>query len=166
MRVLFVHQNFPGQYLHLAAALAARGDEVSALAIERQKPPPGVRVLCYKPQRGSSSGIHPWVADIETKVIRGEAAAQAALTLRDNEFTPDVICAHPGWGEALFLKDVFPNAPMLSFIEFYYKAEGADFGFDPEFGEDDVSGRCRLRMKNANSLLNLDLADWCITPTE
>jgi glycosyltransferase involved in cell wall biosynthesis len=166
MRVLFVHQNFPGQYLHLAAALAARGDEVSALAIERQKPPPGVRVLFYKPQRGSSSGIHPWVSDIETKVIRGEAAAQATLALRDQGFTPDVICAHPGWGEALFLKDVFPDTPMLSFIEFYYTTDGADFGFDPEFADDDLPARCRLRMKNANSLLNLDIADWCVTPTE
>jgi glycosyltransferase involved in cell wall biosynthesis len=166
MRVLFVHQNFPGQYLHLASALAARGDEAVALAIEKQQPPPGVRVFCYKPQRGSSGGIHPWVADIETKVIRGEAVAQAALALRDNGFTPDVICAHPGWGEALFLKDVFPRAPMLSFIEFYYTADGADFGFDPEFGEDDLAARCRLRMKNANSLLNLDIADWCVTPTQ
>ena len=167
MRVLFVHQNFPGQYLHLASALAARGDEVVALAIEKQQPPPGARVFHYQPRRASSSGIHPWVADIETKVIRGEAAAQAALAIRDKGFVPDVICAHPGWGEALFLKDVFPNTPMLSFIEFYYKVDGADFGFDPEFAEGHaVGGRCRLRMKNANSLLNLDIADWCVTPTE
>jgi glycosyltransferase involved in cell wall biosynthesis len=166
MRILFVHQNFPGQYLHLAPVLAARGDEVVALAIEGQKPMPGVRIFRYKPQRGSSKDIHPWVADAETKVIRGEAAANAALELRNKGFVPDVICAHPGWGEALFLKDVFPQARMLCFIEFYYKAEGADFGFDPEFGEDDVTGRCRLRMKNANSLLNIDAADWCISPTE
>lgn len=167
MRVLFVHQNFPGQYLHLASALAARGDEVVALAVEKQQPPPGVRVFHYQPRRASSTDTHPWVGDIETKVIRGEAAALAALAIRDKGFVPDVICAHPGWGEALFLKDVFPNTPMLSFIEFYYKLDGADFGFDPEFAEgDDVGGRCRLRMKNANSLLNLDIADWCVTPTE
>jgi glycosyltransferase involved in cell wall biosynthesis len=166
MRVLFVHQNFPGQYLHLAPALAARGDEVIALAIEAQKPLPGVGVLRYKPQRGSAADVHPWVSDIETKVIRGEAAAQAAQALRAKGFRPDVICAHPGWGEALFLKDVFPEAPLLSFIEFFYRADGADFGFDPEFGEDGVPGRCRLRMKNANSLLNIDAADWCISPTE
>jgi glycosyltransferase involved in cell wall biosynthesis len=165
MRVLFVHQNFPGQYLHLAPALAARGDEVVALAIQGQKPLPGVRVIRYKPERGSSNSIHPWVADMETKVIRGEAAAQCALALRATGFHPDIICAHPGWGEALFLKDVFPNAPLLSFIEFFYRADGADYGFDPEFHEDDVSGRCRLRMKNANSLLNIDAADWCVSPT-
>ena len=166
MRVLFVHQNFPGQYLQLAPALAARGDEVVALAIEGKKPSRGVRIITYKPRRGSSESIHPWVADIETKVIRGEAAARAALELRNRGFVPDVICAHPGWGEALFLKDVFPKTRMLSFVEFYYRAEGADFGFDPEFAVDGVAAHCRLRMKNANSLLNLDAADWCVTPTE
>lgn len=166
MRVLFVHQNFPAQYVHLAPALAARGDEVTALAIEGQKPIPGVRIFRYKPQRGSSPNIHPWVTDIETKVIRGEAAAQAALKLKSRGYEPDVICAHPGWGEALFLKDVFPKARLLAFIEFWYKADGADFGFDPEFSEDGTTGRCRLRMKNANSLLNLDVADWCVSPTE
>ncbi len=166
MRVLFVHQNFPGQYLHLAPALAARGDEVTALAIEGQKPLPGVQIFRYKPQRGSSPAIHPWVSDIETKVIRGEAAAKAALELKSRGYEPDVICAHPGWGEALFLKDVFPAARLLAFIEFWYKVEGADFGFDPEFSEDQAAGRCRLRMKNANSLLNLDAADWSVSPTE
>lgn len=165
MRVLFVHQNFPGQYLHLAPALAARGDDVVAMAIEAQQALPGVRVARYKPHRGSSASVHPWVADIETKVIRGEAAAHCALELREKGFRPDVICAHPGWGEALFLKDVFPAAPLLSFIEFFYRANGADYDFDPEFPEDDLPGRCRLRMKNANSLLNLDAADWCVSPT-
>jgi glycosyltransferase involved in cell wall biosynthesis len=165
MRVLFVHQNFPGQYLHLAPALAARGDDVVALAIEGQRPMPGVRIVHYKPQRGSSGSIHPFVADMETKVIRGEASAMAALELRRQGFLPDIICAHPGWGEALFLKDVFPEAQLLSFIEFYYRTQGADFGFDPEFAEDEVASRCRLRMKNANSLLNIDASDWCISPT-
>ena len=165
MRVLFVHQNFPGQYLHLAPALAARGDDVVAVAIEAQQSLPGVRVACYKPHRGSSASVHPWVLDIETKVIRGEAAAHCALELREKGFRPDVICAHPGWGEALFLKDVFPETRLLSFIEFFYRANGADYDFDPEFPEDDLPGRCRLRMKNANSLLNIDAADWCVSPT-
>ena len=165
MQVLFVHQNFPGQYLHLVPALVARGDAVTALTVGKRAAPAGVRVVRYTPQRASCAAIHPWAADIETKVIRGEAAAGAAAALRAGGYRPDVICTHPGWGEALFLKDVFPGARLLSFIEFFYRADGADFGFDPEFDEADLAGRCRLRLKNANSLLNLDAADWCISPT-
>jgi len=167
MRVLFVHQNFPGQYKHLAPALAARtGATVKALSINKNTVPPGITAHHYAPDRGTTKDIHPWVSDLETKVIRGEAAARAALQLKAAGFEPDVICAHPGWGEALFLKDVFPGARLLSFIEFHYKPSGADYGFDPEFSTIDLDGLCRLRMKNANSLLNLDACDWAVTPTE
>lgn len=166
MRILFVHQNFPGQYKHLAPALAARpGNQVMALAINQAPPLPGVTVLRYKPERESAKAIHPYVADIETKVIRGEAAANAARALQQKGFVPDVICAHPGWGEALFLKDVFPQARLLNFIEFHYQPDGADHGFDPEFPDEGIAARARLRMKNANSLLNLDACDWGLTPT-
>ena len=44
MRFVFVHQNFPGQFKHLAPALAAQGHEVWALGIHQPEAPlPGVR---------------------------------------------------------------------------------------------------------------------------
>ena len=65
MRVLFVHQNFPGQYKHLAPALAGRpGHEVVALTINECPPIPGVRVIRYTPKRGTTPGVHPWVAEL------------------------------------------------------------------------------------------------------
>jgi glycosyltransferase involved in cell wall biosynthesis len=166
MRVLFVHQNFPGQYKHLAPALARRpGHEVLALTINECPPIPGVRVIRYAPKRGTTPGIHPWAAETETKVVRGEAAATTALALRAEGFRPDVICAHPGWGEALFLKDVWPDARMLAFIEFHYAAHGFDVGFDPEYPLTGLDEAARLRMKNTVNLLSLDMCDWGLSPT-
>lgn len=165
MHILFVHQNFPGQYRHLAPALAARGHEVRALAINRQDPLPGVTVGVYRVGRRTTKGIHPWAAEFETKVLRGDACARAARVMRSEGFVPDVICAHPGWGEALFLSQVWPKAPQLHFVEFYYSTEGQDVGFDPEFGAADFENRCRISMKNANSLLNLELMDRGVSPT-
>jgi glycosyltransferase involved in cell wall biosynthesis len=165
LRILFVHQNFPGQYKHLAPALAARGHEVHALTINQQVPLPGVIVHRYKVGRGSTKDIHPWVIDIETKVLRGEACAKAADRLNDAGFVPDVICAHPGWGEALFLREVWPDVPQLHYVEFFYASVGADVGFDPEFGMPDFSMRSRVRLKNANNLLNLNVMDQGLSPT-
>ena len=100
MRILLIHQNFPGQYKHLGPALAARGDEVVAFTPKVKNPINwnGVRVLPYSISRGSTKGIHPWMVDFETKVIRAEACFHAALKLRDSGLEPDVILAHFGWG--------------------------------------------------------------------
>ena len=114
MRILLIHQNFPGQYKHLGPALAARGDQVVALTPKVKKPANwnGVRILPYGISRSSAKNAHPWVIDLETKIIRGEACYDAAVKLRDSGFSPDVILAHHGWGESLFLKDVWPNARL------------------------------------------------------
>ena len=170
MRILFVHQSFPGQYRHILRNLAAQGGhQLVGLGIEplAEPIPEGVHYLRYGLSRGNTPGIHDWVVETESKVIRGEACARAAHQLRTQGFEPDLICAHPGWGEALYLKDVFPSAPLLTYQEFYYNAQGVDYGFDPELqGEADWEACARLRMKNANLLLMLQASDWSVTPTE
>ncbi|WP_407520893.1 glycosyltransferase family 4 protein [Methylobacterium oryzisoli] len=167
MRVLFVHQNFPGQYRHVAPALAARpGYEVVALGINPAPPLPGVRHLRYPVEGRSTPDTHGLARDFETKVLRGEAAARAALRLRAEGFVPDVICGHPGWGETLFLKDVWPDAKLLSFVEFAYSARGADVGFDPEFpGSGGDEAAFAVRVRNAAHYLAFEASDWLVTPT-
>ena len=165
MRILFVHQNFPGQYRHVASALARDPrNDVAALQIGGGTLP-GVRTVRHTVKRGSTSGIHPLAQDFESKMIRGESAARTAFSMRAEGFVPDIICGHPGWGETLFLKDVWPDTPILSFFEFAYRHQGADVGFDPEFP---LSGEeaYRVRSKNASILLALASSDWLVTPTK
>ena len=168
MRILFVHQNFPGQFKHLAPVLAADPvHEVAALTMQKNAPASwqGVRLLPYQASRGTTPDIHPWVSDFETKTIRGEAAFRAALALRASGFSPEVIIAHPGWGESLFLKEVWPQARLGIYCEFFYHVQGADVGFDPEFLPTDPGDVCRLRLKNLNNLLHFEVADAGISPT-
>lgn len=164
MNILFVHQNFPGQFKHLAPALARAGHQVAALGIDGTGLP-GIPMYRYRPARGSTRDIHPWVMDFETKVIRGEACAAAAMQLKAQGFKPDVIVVNPGWGEQLFLKDVWPGARMLALIEFFYAAHGLDCDFDPEFSKPGFVSDARVRVKNANLLLALQAMDHGICPT-
>jgi glycosyltransferase involved in cell wall biosynthesis len=166
MRILFVHQNFPGQFVHLASALAARKHEVVALAINRRSPLPNIKTIYYKPQRSSSKEIHPFALDFETKLIRAEACAVAATQLKQDGFYPDVIYAHTGWGESLFLKDIWPLAKLLGYFEFYYHVHGADCNFDPEFSEQTLQEAMRIRAKNASQLLALEQADYGVSPMQ
>ena len=166
MNVLFIHQNFPGQFKHLAPALAALpGHRVVAMHINPSPPMAGVQLVPYAVPRQAPGKIHRWLTDLETKVIRGEAAYRAALTLKQDGFSPDVIVAHPGWGESLFLKDLWPQARLGIYSEFYYHAQGADMGFDPEFGPVKDDDACRLRMKNANYELHFPQSQGGLAPT-
>jgi glycosyltransferase involved in cell wall biosynthesis len=166
-KILFIHQNFPGQFKSLAPALAARGDDVVAMTMQNLdvREWNRVKIVSYGAQRGSTIGIHPWVVDLETKVIRGEACYRAAIKLREEGFLPDLIVAHPGWGESLFLKDVWPDARLALYCEYFYQVQGGDIDFDPEFplGGDEA---CKVRMKNLNNLAHFDIADAGIAPTQ
>ena len=168
MKILFVHQNFPGQFKHLAPALAGTGGhEVTAMTMQQASTSSwrGVRLVPYSVTRGSTQGVHPWVGDFETKTIRGEACFRAALKLRAEGYEPDVIVAHHGWGESLFLKEVWPRAKLGIYCEFFYRRVGADTGFDPEFASEDEGDVCRLRLKNLNNLLHFQMADAGLSPT-
>jgi glycosyltransferase involved in cell wall biosynthesis len=167
MKILFIHQNFPAQFKDLAPFLVARGHEVRALTMrdEKQVEWEGVKITTYGGSRSSTSGIHPWVADFETKTIRGEACFRAAMKLKAEGYTPDKIIAHHGWGESLFIKEVWPDAKLGIYCEFFYRASGADVGFDPEFLSDDIAEPCRIALKNLNNLAHFPIADAGISPT-
>jgi len=169
MKILLIHHNFPGQFKHLAPALLAEGHRVRALPLRNDTSPSvwkGVELVPYHPDRGSTSGIHPWVVDIEAKTIRGEAVFRHAVVMRDREgYNPDIIIAHPGWGESLFLKDVWPEVKLGIYCEYYYQEHATDAEFDPEFARHDPGDGCRLWLKNINNILHFSVADAGISPT-
>lgn len=164
MNILFVHQNFPGQFKHLALAMKQAGHQVMAMGIGGVGLP-DIPMVRYRPARNSGQDLHPLARDFETKVIRGDACAGAAVRVKRNGFNPDVIVVNPGWGEGLFLKDVWPGAKMLTLLEFFYAARGLDADFDPEFRIDDIAQDARVHIKNASLLMALDSMDWGVAPT-
>ena len=167
MNILFIHQNFPGQFKFLAPRLAQLGHRVIAMTMQANASQTwqGIEVRSYQAGRSTTPNVHPWVSDLETKTIRGEACYLAALQLKQQGFEPDVVIAHPGWGESLFLKEVWPKTKLAIYCEFFYHPDGADVGFDPEFPVTNVGDACRLRLKNVNNLLHFDIADAGISPT-
>ena len=165
MRVLFVHQNCPGQFKHLAPALAAEGHEVVFITQKDKPTPLGGRKVEYAPHRKVTPKIHPYLAGTEAAVLNGQAVARVGFALREKGFMPDAMIGNPGWGETLFLKDVWPESPLISLSEFYYNGRGSDVGFDPEFstGPDAV---LRARARSGQHLLAIEAADLAYSPTE
>ncbi len=165
MNLLFVHQNCPGQFKHLAPIMAAEGHRVVFIGQKNKPTPPGVTRLEYEPHRATTPNIHPYLMGTEAAVINGQAVARLAFGLKKKGFSPDVMIGNPGWGETLFLKDAWPDVPLISLSEFYYNGRGSDVGFDPEFhrGDDAV---LRARARSAQHILAIEAADYAYSPTE
>lgn len=160
MNYLFIHQNFPGQYQHLVRHLAAkRANRVYFITQPNNNFMQGITKVTYpKDDRGFIS-CHANTVEIDRAVYNGAAVAAVCRTLREDGFRPDLIIGHSGWGETLFVKDVFPDVPVLANFEFYYHSRGVDVGFDPEFVSI-FADPSKLRVRNATNLLAFQSADW------
>ena len=165
MRALFLHTNFPAQYRHVAAALAAMpGNKVVFATSNPQGSIPGVEKRLFKPHREVRKDTHHYVRPLEFAVLNGQASVRVMMALKREGFVPDVVCAHSGWGAGQYVKDIFPDAGLIGLFEWYYQPRGSDVDFldRDRPTEDDL---LRVRTKNAPILLDLVAADRRISPT-
>ncbi|MFK7733465.1 MAG: glycosyltransferase family 4 protein [Pseudomonadales bacterium] len=165
MNLLFMHPNIPGQYKHICREFAKDPrNTVVFMGKPNAVSIPGVHKIEYTVSNEPSGSTHHYIVGAERAIHQGQKVWRECKALRASGFIPDVICAHPGWGDALYVKDVYPEVPLLSFFEFYYRSTGADVDFDPEFpGEADEA--LRVRTKNIINILSLESADWGVSPT-
>lgn len=169
MRILFIHQNFPGQFKLLAAHLAQQPDhQVVGLGdaenVSRQAGAFAFPVFGYRARPPRKSASHHYLASFEAAIRRGQDVVLACQQMQAKGFVPDLVIGHPAWGELLFIRDVFPSARLIAYFEFFYHAVGADVGFDPEFPST-ADDRFRLRIRNSTQLHALSECDAGISPT-
>tara|TARA_B110000444_G_C18786791_1_gene570351 strand:+ start:96 stop:1346 length:1251 start_codon:yes stop_codon:yes gene_type:complete len=173
-KILFVHQNFPAQYKHIYRALIEEGHEVHSLSIRKYNDSI-MKNHHYNLSGSSTEGINEWTVEFESKMIRAESAAKKALEIKENGFYPDLIIGHPGWGETFFLKEIWPETKLLSYVEFYYKTKDCDVDFDKDFVESVLKRdfdsfynytRLKLTARNAPFLASYSTSDFLVCPTE
>lgn len=164
MKLLFAHRFCPGQYGHLASALAARGDTCVFLHAEGDATIPGVTTHRFLPARAAHAETHHYLQGMETAVLHGQAAYRLARELAQEGFRPDVICAHAGFGPGLYLGEAFRGVPTLAYFEWFYRAHGGDADFaDPaDVSPDDA---LRISTRNAQLLLELETCTRGLVPT-
>jgi glycosyltransferase involved in cell wall biosynthesis len=160
MNYLFIHQNFPAQYVHLLRHLANRpGNKIYYITQPNSNSMAGVHKITYPKDQRERVNCHAYSVEFDRAIYAAASVADRCRELRSQGFRPDLIVGHSGWGETMFVKDVFPDVPLLANFEFYYHSNGVDVGFDPEFVSvfQDPS---RLRVRNATNLLAFETADW------
>ncbi len=141
------------------------GNKVAFITQTGKPDIPGVAKFEYQPKRKPSPETHYYIRSFEAGILNGQGVARTALALKNKGFTPDIVCAHPGWGESLYIKDIYPDVPLLNYCEFYYRTAGADVGFDPE-NPVKLDDQTRVRTRNALHLLSIESCDQGVSPTQ
>lgn len=165
MRVLFLHNNFPAQYRQVAVALTKdRHNQVVFGTKNRDITLPGIYKAIFEPSRQPHPTTHHYVRPLENAVLHGQAVFKLTEQLKAKGFVPDLICGHSGWGPTLFVKEAFPDTPLICYFEWFYHARGSDADFDPAdpLTVDDMAS---IRVKNAPILLDLYSCDRGLSPT-
>ena len=168
MNILFLHPNFPGQFLQLSRYLGGTGrHKVMFLSKDQNGSKlPGVQVGVYKKPREATNGLHHYLKTAEEAVLEGQAVVKGIHALKKQaDFTPDVVVGHPGWGSTLYVKDVLPEVPLIGYFEWYYNSVGGDSCYWPDEIQT-IDDKCRIRTINAHHLLNLQACDVRYTPTQ
>lgn len=166
-KILFIHQAFPAQFSALAKDLVDDGHEVVGLCLfPPQSSISGIRTVVYPIVRVPLVEPPYLLSDIDAKILRAESAANAMRELKENGFYPDVVYAHPGWGEGLFAREIFPKARFGVYAEWFYNLEGQEVNFDPELPKLTFEEEMKVKLKNMAFLYALNDADFAISPTE
>lgn len=167
MNILFVHQNFPAQFRHVAAELSRDPQHrVAAIGSATAGWISGVEMARYAFGPVDVGHTHAFARRFDVECRRAEQILYAAQALRADGFVPDVVVAHHGWGETLPLRAAYPDARLIAYCEYYYQARGGDVGFDPGQPPLTPDAETALRARNAATLLALADCDAAVSPTE
>lgn len=120
MRILLVNHSFPGDLGPLLAALAAEpGHEIlfASCRGRRDFSLPGVRHVVLSSSRsrrlaGDGAGV-----TLERALEAGRQALQAFRQLRQSGFVPDMVLLSSALEQGLFLRDAFPDAFVVGFMD-------------------------------------------------
>ena len=162
MRILLVHQNIPGQFRDLAPALCDRGHELKAIGSSQRPLDERIEVLRYGVEKPERQGIHRLSGEVDEWIRRAEQVAERARELKARGWAPDVMLAHPGWGEALLLREVFSSSPLVVWPELWLRPEHLGLAAD----QLNVGDQLYLRLKNWLLEGALAQAQRVILPTQ
>lgn len=162
MHILFVHQNFPAQFGHVARYLVRdHGHQCTFVSQNPAGMSDGVRVIQYEPQGGATEKTHYCSRSFENAIAHCHGVFEACR--RHPELQPDLIVGHSGFGSTLFLPELYP-CPIINYFEYYYHAHGSDLDFRPDYPPETLDV-LRSYARNAMFLLDLETCRAGYAPT-
>lgn len=166
MRILFTHKNFPAQFRHMAEHLGKSPDNEVIFATTNPRLEwdiPGVKKAVFQepaPSRGTGNQL---CKGFDEATRFGANLLRSCRDLKKQGFVPDIMVGHSGWGQTLFLRDIFPDTPFLAYFEWYYNIRGPEILFDGR--QRTESETANIRLSNTPMLHDLAACAGGISPT-
>ena len=168
MRFLFLHPNFPGQFVRPAALAAQLGHEVKFLCHTHYgRSLAGVERITLKGGLGESALAQRKLKGLSHAQAMAEQYRKAMEQLAQNGWQPDVVVSHSGWGCGLHSAMVWPEAKRIAYVEWWFAAESPLYSFDPanRWWPGPGDGHS-LRERNLALALELSEAQELVAPTK
>lgn len=161
-KVLIIHQSFPGEFKSIALHLLQQGINVIGIGKDGAPGIPDFPWIKYSLNKTVSDEVNSCNFSQEI-ILHAHAVLTILEDLKSRGYVPDVILAHPGWGETLYVKHVYPHSRLIHFCEWYHNATVSNFGFDSAF-KPSIDDKLKVQASNAFHLLNLENCDIAISP--
>jgi len=163
MHVLFVHQNFPAQFGHIARHLTEKhGFRCTFVSEKPSGFSGGIEKIQYQARGGATAQTHFCSRTFENQVWHSHAVFEALRQRPDIQ--PDLIVAHSGFASALYLRELY-NKPIINYFEFFYYTRDSDMDFRSDLPSCSTIDNLRARTRNAMMLLDLHNCDAGYSPT-
>jgi glycosyltransferase involved in cell wall biosynthesis len=124
-----------------------------------EKPPGtagGVDNIQYRPRGGATEGTHFLSRTFENGIWHA-AGVYEAMKPVSAAIRPDLIVGHSGWGSTIFLRELWPDVPVINYFEYFYRPDDSDLDFRPDVPVAEVD---RLRSPARNAMILLDM-EYC-----
>ncbi len=165
VKFLLIHQNFPGQFRQLAPYLHEKGHELVAICSHQRYLPAKFRLLRYQVPPKPPDGL-PHSSQLAHEAFqRAALVARLCEQLKGEGWRPDLICAHPGWGETLAIREVWPEVFQILWPEVWLRPEHAGWGVDPEKPLPGLEQKLEHVARNSLTRASLDQARGWVLPT-
>ena len=165
MHVLFVHKNFPAQFGHIGAHLVREAGWECTFVSE--KPPGdagGVANIQYSLKGGATPKTHYVSRTFENAVWHAMGVYESLAPVRA-VVQPDLIVGHSGFGSTIFLRELYPDTPIVNYFEYFYRSHDSDLDFRPDSPVEDAD-RLRSYVRNAMILLDMEYCTAGYSPTQ
>jgi glycosyltransferase involved in cell wall biosynthesis len=162
MHIVFVHQNFPAQFGHIASYLSrTRGWRCTFVTKAASGTIGGLECLQFHLKGGATTQSHFCSRTFENSIWHSHAVYEALEARPD--IVPDLVVGHSGFLSTVFLRELY-DCPIVNYFEYFYHTRGSDLDFRPEFPSAPIK-MLRARARNATLLLDLENCDLGYSPT-